>query len=72
MVRKYGNKREKFQATKWWDADEQRPVREVERIMDIELFLEIQGRWAEDSPHCVAIIYEMFQHTAAEGQKEAK
>ena len=44
----------------------------MERIMDVELFLGIQGQWAEDSPHCVAIIHEMFQHAAAEGQKEVE
>ena len=63
---------EKFQAAKQQAANEQRLVREMERIMDIELFLGIQGRWAEDSPHHMAIIHEIFQHAATEGQKEAK
>ena len=40
--------------------------------MDVELFLRIQDRWAEDSPHCVVILYEMFQHAATKGQKEAE
>ena len=44
----------------------------MERIMDVELFLRIQGQWVEDSPHCVAIIHEMFQHVATEGQKEVE
>ena len=72
MVVKYKCKREKFQVTKWWATDEQRTVREMERIMDVELFLRIQGQWAEDSPHCMAIIHEMFQHAAAKGQKEVE
>ena len=45
----------------------------MERIMDVELFLGIQGQWAEDSLHIVlAIIHEMFWHAAAKGQKEGK
>ena len=44
----------------------------MERIMDVELFLGIQGQWAEDSPHHMAIIHEMFWHAATKGQKEAE
>ena len=40
--------------------------------MEVELFLGIQDRWAEDSPHCLAILYEMFRHAAAKGQKEVE
>ena len=41
-------------------AEEWGPVRELDRVMDIDLFLEAQNQWAEDSPHCLVIIYEMF------------
>ena len=40
--------------------------------MDVELFLGIQGQWAEDSPHHVVILHEMFRHVATEGQKEVE
>ena len=40
--------------------------------MDVELFLEIQNKWAEGSPHCLVILYEMFWHAAIKGQKEAE
>ena len=40
--------------------------------MDVELFLGIQDRWAEDSPHCLVILYKMFRHVAAKGWKEAE
>ena len=40
--------------------------------MDVELFLRIQDRWAEDSPHCVVILHKMFQHAATKGLKEAE
>ena len=69
MIVEYKSKREKFQAAKRWAADEQRPVREMERIRDVELFLRIQHRWAEDSPHHVVILHKMFQHVATEGQE---
>ena len=60
MVAEYKSKREKFQATKWQAANEWKLVREMERIMDVELFLRIQDQWAEDSPHCMVILHEMF------------
>ena len=72
MVKKFGIKREKFQVTKWWAADEWRPVWEMEWVMDVELFLEGQAQWEEDSPHHLAIMHEMFQYAAAKGQKEAE
>ena len=43
MVERYICKREKFQAAKWQAASEWRLVQEMERIMDVELFLGIQG-----------------------------
>ena len=51
MVTRYGSKWEKFQVAKQRAADEQRPVRETKRVMDVELFLGLQEDWAEDSPH---------------------
>ena len=53
-------------------AEECRPVRELERAMDVELFLELQNSWPEDSPHCLVILHEMFWHAAIEGWKEAE
>ena len=44
----------------------------MERVMDMELFLELQESWAEDSPHCLVFLYEMFRYAAAEGWKEAE
>ena len=57
---------------KWQSADEWRLVRETERVMDVELFLGLQEDWAEDSPHHLVILHEMFQHAAIQGQKEAE
>ena len=72
MVAKYCNKWEKSQEAKWRSAVEQRPVQELERAMDMDLFLEIQSNWAEDSPHHLVILHEMFCHAASEGWKEAE
>ena len=44
----------------------------MERVFDMELFIGLQDRWAEDSPHHLVILYEMFRHVAAEGWKEAE
>ena len=40
--------------------------------MDMELFLGLQERWTEDSPHQLVILYEMFRLVAAEERKEAE
>ena len=72
MVVKYHSKWEKFQEAKQRSAVVRRPVHELERAMDVDLFLEIQSNWAEDSPHCLVILHEMFCHATTEGQKEAE
>ena len=72
LVAKYRNKWEKTQEAKRRSTVEQRPVHELERVMDVDLFLEIQGKWAEDSPHHLVILHEMFCHAASEGWKEAE
>ena len=72
MVARYCSKWEKFQVAKWQSAEEWRLVHELEGAMDVDLFLEIQNRWPEDSPHCLVILHEMFWHAATEGQKEAE
>ena len=53
-------------------AIERRLVCELERAMDVDLFLEIQCNWAKDSPHHPVILHEIFCHAASEGQKEAE
>ena len=72
MVAWYYSKREKFQMAKKRSTEEHRPVRELEWAMDVELFLELQNSWPEDSPHHLVILHEMFRHAAIEGQKEAE
>ena len=45
---------------------------EMERALDVDLFLEAQEQWAKDSPHRLVTFCEMFLHTESEGWKEAK
>ena len=72
LVTKYGCKREKSQEAKWRSAEEQRPICEMERALDVDLFLGAQDQWAEDSPHHLTILHKMFLHAASEGWKEAE
>ena len=48
------------------------PIREMEQAVDADLFLDAQNQWDEDSTHCLVLLYEMFLHAVAKGQKEAK
>ena len=72
MVAQYYSKRERFQMAKKRSTEECRLVHELEWAMDVELFLELQNSWPEDSPHHLVILHEMFQHAAIEGQKEVE
>ena len=72
MVFQYYSKREQFQMAKKRSTEEQRPVQELEWVMDMELFLDLQSSWPKDSPHCLVILHKMFQYAAIEGWKEAK
>ena len=72
LVTKYGCKRERSQEAKRRSTEEQRPICEMERAVDVDLFLEAQEQWAKDSPHCLIILHEMFLHAASEGQKDTE
>ena len=72
MVVKFCSKQEKSQEAKWRSTVEWRPVHELERAMDVDLFLEMQGKWPKDSPHCLVMLHKMFCHATSEGQKEAE
>ena len=72
MVAKYRSKGEKFQEAQRRSTIEWRSIQELEKAMDTDLFLEIQGQWAKDSPHHLVILHEMFCHAASEGWKEVE
>ena len=70
LVAKYGCKREKSQEVKWRSAEELRPLHDMERALNVDLFLEAQEQWAKDSPHCLIILHEIFLPATSEGRKE--
>ena len=72
MVKKYRSKRHKAVAAKGWAGREGWWVQETNRMMDVELFLEGQTKWEEDSLHWLVMLYEMFKHVTDEGQKEVE
>ena len=47
-------------------------MHEMERALDMDLFLEAQEQWAKDSPHHLIIFHEMFLHATSKGWKEAE
>ena len=61
-----------MQEAKRRSAEEQRPMHEMERVMDVDLFLGAQDQWAENSPHHLTILHEMFLHATSKGWKEAE
>ena len=44
----------------------------MEWVVDVDLFLSAQNHWADDSPHRLVILHEMFLHATAKGWKEAE
>ena len=71
-MQKFGSKRSKALAANGWAAKESLSVQKTERVMDVELFLEGQTKWEADSPHHLMMLYELFQHAADQGWKEAE
>ena len=72
LVARYGSKWRRCQEAKRRSTKGQGSIREMEWVVDVDLFLDAQNQWAEDSPHHLILLYEMFLHAAAEGLKEAK
>ena len=62
-------------AVKWQNGGLPRgedPLGKLEWVVDVDLFLSTQNHWAEDSPHRLMILHEMFLHATAKGWKEAE
>ena len=47
-------------------------IREAEWRLNAELFLDKYPRWEIEGPHWSIILYNMFLHTAEQGQKETE
>ena len=72
LVAWYGSKWEQCQEAKWRSAEGWGPIREMEWAVDVDLFLSAQNHWADNSPHHLVILHEMFLHATSEGQKEVE
>ena len=68
----YGNHVQRNQVA-WEKAEEAGiSVQELERWVDLELFLDEYPQWGLGTPHQLVVLHEMFLHTAKWGQKEAE
>ena len=47
-------------------------IRELERVVDLELFLDEYPRWDLGTPHWLVVLHEMFLHASGQGQKEVE
>ena len=56
----------------WAKEEEGLSFREVERVMESELFLNEYSWWGLGTPHQSVILHEMFLHAKEQGQKEAE
>ena len=63
---------EKSQVTHHHAEEEGVSIREAERIIESEMFLDEYPRWELRTPHQTVILHEMFLHAAEQGQKEAE
>ena len=68
----YGDRMEKSQMAHCWVEEEGLSFREVERVMELELFLNEYSCWGLGTPHQSVILHEMFLHAKAHGQKEVE
>ena len=47
-------------------------IREVERVIESEMFLDKYPQWELGTPHQTVILHKMFLHAAERGWKEAE
>ena len=72
LMLKYGNRMEKSWVACHWVEEEGLSLREVERAIEAELFLDKYPWWGLGTPYQMVILHEMFLHAAGWGQKEAE
>ena len=72
LTLRYGNRMEKSQVACHWVEEEWLSIREAERVVESEMFLDEYPRWELRTPHQTVILHEMFLHAAEQGQKEAE
>ena len=55
---------EKSHVTHHWVEEEGLSIREAERVIESEMFLDKYPRWELRTPHQTVILHEMFLHAA--------
>ena len=55
-----------------WVEEEGLSIREAERVVKSEIFLDEYTRWELRTPHQTVILHEMFLHATERGWKEAE
>ena len=64
MTLRYGDRMEKSWVTCHHAEEEGLSIREVERVIESEMFLDEYPRWELGTPHQTVILHEMFLHAA--------
>ena len=72
LMLEYGNRMEKSWVTCHRVEEEGLSIREAERVIESELFLDEYPQWGLGTPHWSVILHEMFLHAAGWGWKEAE
>ena len=72
LTLKYGGQMERVWVVRECAEETGMSYRELERVIDLELFLDKYPRWGLGTPHQSVVLHEMFLHTTGWGQKEAE
>ena len=72
LTLRYGNRMEKSWVAHCWAEEEGLSIREAERVIESEMFLDEYPQWELGTPHQTVILHEMFLHAAEWGWKEAE
>ena len=69
LTLRYGDRMEKSWVACHWAEEEGLSIREVERVVESEMFLDKYPWWEFGTPHWTVILHEMFLHAAEWGGK---
>ena len=72
LTLEYGDRMEKSWVTCCQAEEEGLSFKEVERVIESELFLDEYPQWGLRTPHWTVNLHEMFLHAAGWGWKEAE
>ena len=61
---RYGDRMEKSHVAHCWAEEEGLSIREAERVIESEMFLDEYPWWELRTPHQTVILHKMFLHAA--------